>query len=199
MTSELKRHAVVIAACLAVLWTSEVVDQVLLHEQLDQLGIRPRSIFGLRGIPLAPLLHNGFDHLMANTVPLAMLGWFVMLRRKRDFLYVWIAATLVGGAGVWLIGGEGSLHLGASIVVFGFLGYLLLRGIFDRSFWSILGSVAVGALYGTMVWGVLPGRDGISWEGHLFGFVGGGLAAYALRDRSKRSVPKDGAPKAERH
>lgn len=179
----------VIAGCLAVLWALELIDQALFHEQLDQLGVRPRSVRGLQGIPLAPLLHNGFDHLIANTVPLAMLGWFVMLHRKRDFLYVWALSTFVGGTGIWVVGGSGSLHLGASIVVFGFLGYLLLRGIFDRSFWSILGSAAVGALYGSMVWGVLPGRPDISWEGHLFGFIGGGVGAYLLRARRPRPAP----------
>lgn len=183
MTSELKRHAVVIAGCLFVLWALEVVDHLVFGQHLDALGIRPRTIDGLRGIVFAPFLHNGFGHLMANSVPLAMLGWFVMLRRKRDFFYVWAAATVVGGVGVWLFGGAGSLHLGASIIVFGFLGNLLARGIFDRSLWSILGSVAVGALYGGMVWGVLPGQEGISWEGHLFGFAGGIAAAYWLRAR----------------
>lgn len=197
MTSELKRHAAVLAGCLALLWVLEVVDQVVFGQRLDLLGIHPRSVEGLKGILLAPFLHGGFGHLVANTVPLAVLGWFVMFRRTRDFFYVWLVVSLVGGLGVWLIGGSQSVHIGASIVVFGFLGYLILRGFFDKSLWSILGSLAVGVLYGGMIWGVLPGQAGISWEGHLFGFVGGGVAAYWLRTRTPR-LPTRASPARHR-
>jgi membrane associated rhomboid family serine protease len=184
VTRELKQHATVLAGAMIVLWALEVVDAIFLGQQMNGLGIHPRSVEGLWGILLAPFLHGGFGHLIANSVPLAVLGWFVMLRRTRDFFYVWFVVTIVGGVGIWLIGHPQSVHIGASIVVFGFLGYLLLRGFFDKSLWSILGSIGVGVLYGGMVWGVLPGQVGISWEGHFFGFTGGILAAWMLRTRA---------------
>ncbi|MEJ7728677.1 MAG: rhomboid family intramembrane serine protease [Polyangiaceae bacterium] len=184
---ELKRELFTQAAIrgggLALLWVLEIVDQLFLHGSLDQLGIRPRTLTGLRGILLAPLLHGGFAHLVSNSVPLLVLGWMVMLRETRHIFPVTALATLVGGLGVWLVGAPGSVHIGASIVVFGYLGYLLLRGWFERSLWSIVGSLFVAVLYGGLVLGVLPGQAGVSWEGHLFGFLGGVLAARLMRKK----------------
>jgi membrane associated rhomboid family serine protease len=182
---ELKREvftqAAILGGGLALLWVLEIVDQLFLRGSLDQLGIKPRTLSGLRGIVLAPLLHGSFAHLVSNSVPLVVLGWMVMLRETRHIFPVTALATVVGGLGVWLIGSPGSVHIGASIVVFGYLGYLLLRGWFERSLWSILGSLFVAVLYGGLVFGVLPGQAGISWEGHLFGFLGGVLAARLMR------------------
>jgi membrane associated rhomboid family serine protease len=104
-----------------------------------------------------------------------------MLRRTSDFFVVSAIAMLVGGLGTWLFGAP-ALHIGASGVIFGYLGFLLLRGYFERKFASILFSVFVGILYGSLIWGVLPGQPGISWEGHLFGFLGGVLAAKLLAE-----------------
>jgi membrane associated rhomboid family serine protease len=183
--SELKLQASVLLGFTALLWAVEIVDALLFSGGLDGLGIRPRSVVGLRGIALAPLLHGGFGHLIANTVPLLVLGWFVMLRDVRYWFIVGACATFMGGAGVWLIGASNSVHIGASIVVFGFLGYLLLRGVFERKLLTILGSLAVGAMYGGALFGILPGTPGISWEGHLFGFIGGGVAARWCKDDGK--------------
>jgi membrane associated rhomboid family serine protease len=106
-----------------------------------------------------------------------------MVRRKRDLLYVSLLSALVGGAGVWLIGASNSVHIGASILVFGYLGYLLSRGIFERRFWPIVGSLVVFFLYGGALWGVLPGQPGISWEGHAFGLLGGIVSAWLMKPR----------------
>ena len=179
LTHELKLQLRLLAAFVALLWALEIVD-VFVGGSLDKLGIRPRSMTGLPGILVAPLLHRGFAHLAANTVPLAVLAWMVMVRRTSDIVTVSLAATLVGGAGIWLFGGSDTVHIGASILVFGYFGYLLLRGWFERSVTSILGSIVVAALYGGLIVGVLPGTAGVSWEGHLFGFIGGVLAARAL-------------------
>ncbi|HZO11888.1 MAG TPA: rhomboid family intramembrane serine protease [Polyangiaceae bacterium] len=185
---ELKLQAIILFGFVALLWAIEIVDQVVFRGALDNLGVRPRSLVGLPGILLAPFLHGGFAHLMANSVSLLLLGWLVMLRETRDFFVVAVLGTLVGGIGIWLIGPSGSIHIGASIVVFAMLGYLLLRGWFDRRFWPIAGSVVIGLLYGGMLFGMLPGQAGISWEGHLFGFVGGGLAARLLGPRTSPKV-----------
>lgn len=184
---ELKLQVGILGGFTALLWVLEILDAVLFMGGLDAFGIRPRSIVGLRGVILAPLLHGGFGHLIANTVPLLILGWFVMLRATKDWFTVGAFATFIGGMGTWLIGASRSVHIGASGVVFGFLGYLLFRGVFERKFWPIVGSLVVGFMYGGAIWGVLPGQPGISWEGHLFGFLGGILAAKVL---AKREDPK---------
>ncbi len=178
---ELALQASLLGAFIALIWALEIVDQLLFGGALDMLGIRPRTLGGLRGILLAPFLHGGFAHLAANTVPLVILGWMVMMRETKDIFVVSAVTAVIGGLGIWLFGGAGSVHIGASILIFGYLGYLLFRGWFDRSVASMVGSIAVAVLYGGLVFGVLPGQPGISWEGHLFGFVGGVLAARLLR------------------
>jgi membrane associated rhomboid family serine protease len=122
--------------------------------------------------------------LIANTIPFFILGWFVMLQETSDFFVVTAITMLVSGLGVWLFGSAG-LHVGASGLIFGYLGFLLLRGYFERNFPSILLSIIVGVLYGGAIWGVLPTQPGVSWEGHLFGFIGGILAARLLARRKK--------------
>src|SRR5262249_12423638 len=132
-------------------------------------------------------IHLNFAHLIANTVPLLVLGWFVMLRRKRDLFTVSALSALVGGLGIWLIAPALSVHVGASVLIFGYLGYLPSRGFLERRFWPIVGSLVVFFLYGGALTGVLPGTIGVSWQGHLFGLLGGVLAARLL------GTPPDGA------
>lgn len=179
---ELRSQVMILGGLIALLWVLEIIDQ-LTGRALDQLGIRPRTISGLRGILFAPFLHGSITHLLANTVPFLTLGWFVMLRRTSDFWIVSAIAMLVGGLGTWLVGASYTVHIGASGVIFGYLGFLLSRGYFERSFISIALSVVIVVLYGGLLWGVLPGRIGVSWEGHLFGFVGGAIAARLLAQR----------------
>ncbi|MEY2978340.1 MAG: rhomboid family intramembrane serine protease [Prochlorotrichaceae cyanobacterium] len=178
---EFQTQAMILVTIVGIMWGLEIIDVVFLRNHLNQLGIHPRRLSGLLGIPLAPFLHGGFRHLIANTVPLVTLGWLVMLRRTEDFWWVSIISVVVGGLGVWLIGGTGTVHIGASGLVFGYLGFLLLRGYFERSASSILFSIMIFCLYGGLVWGILPWQQrGISWEAHLFGFLGGVLAARLL-------------------
>jgi membrane associated rhomboid family serine protease len=151
-------------------------------------GIQPRTLDGLRGIAIAPLLHRGFTHLASNTIPFLIFGWLTLLLSMRDFIVVTVLAMLVSGLGVWLLGAPQSVHLGASGVIFGYLGYLLVRGYFRRSVGAILLSLLLGGLYGSMLWGLLPLQAGVSWEGHLFGFLGGVLAAYLLSPRASQRV-----------
>jgi membrane associated rhomboid family serine protease len=135
---------------------------------------------------IAPWLHVGFGHLTANTVPLIVLGWLVMLRRTRDFVVVALISALVSGLGIWLFGGSRTIHLGASGVIFGLLGALLARAYFERSWAALALALVAGFLYGGMLWGVLPGTPGVSWLGHFFGFAGGVLAARLLVEDAPR-------------
>jgi membrane associated rhomboid family serine protease len=183
IASEAKMQVAILGGLVALAWGIEVVDRVLLG-QLDVYGIIPRTAIGLRGILFAPLLHGSFAHLMGNTVPFLILGWLVMLRRTRDFLIVTAIVMLLGGLSTWLFGSPG-FHIGASGVIFGYFGFLVSRSYFERSFTAIALSVFVAILYGGLIWGVLPGRPGISWEGHLFGFIGGIVAASLISKRRK--------------
>ncbi|MEL6815526.1 MAG: rhomboid family intramembrane serine protease [Cyanobacteria bacterium J06598_3] len=169
----------------ALLWAIEIVDWAIFRGALDVwFGIHPRRISGLWGIAFAPFLHGDFAHLIANTVPLVSLGWLVMLRKTEDWVIVSVIAALCSGLGTWLIGAPSSVHIGASGVIFGYFGFLLLRGYFERSMVAIAFSLLVVVLYGSIIWGVLPTQPGVSWEGHLCGFLGGVLAARLLAEPS---------------
>jgi membrane associated rhomboid family serine protease len=179
----LRTHATILIGLVCVLWAIELIDLLLFRRGLDGLGIRPRTVGGLVGVFFAPFLHGGLAHLAANTVPLLVLGWLVIARRTSDFFVVSIVVVVLGGLGVWLVGGANTVHIGASGLIFGLLGYLLARAYFERSFVSMLIAVPVGLAYGGTLWGVLPTRPGVSWEGHLFGFVAGVVAAWMLAER----------------
>jgi len=150
-------------------------------DTLLRLGVIPRTVSGLRGIFFAPFLHGSLAHIMANSIPFVVLGWLVMLRDARHFVPVTLAAMLGSGLMAWLLGAPGSVHVGASGLIFGYLGFLILSGWFARSFSSILLSLLVTALWGGMVIGVMPGQTGISWQAHLGGFLGGVLAAAMFK------------------
>lgn len=183
-----KAQAIILGGMIVFIWLVEIVDTFIFQGGLATNGIRPRKVDGLQGILFAPALHSNFSHLMANTIPLLVLGWFVLLRGFKTFVVVTITVILVSGLGTWLIGPSNSVHIGASGLVFGYFGYLLLNSWFERSLASVLWAVLVFLLYGSLIWGVLPQGNGISWQGHLFGFIGGGVAAYLL---AKRSSPAE--------
>ena len=187
LVEDVKVPFLILVGSLAVFWVAEIIDVVLPFWGLDHYGIRPRTESGLWGILASPFLHGGFDHLIGNSVPFLILGWLTMFRERWHFALVTVMAMLLGGLGVWTFGATGSVHIGASGVIFGYLGFLLLSGFFERRFGAILVSLGVGVAYGGLVWGVLPSRPGISWEGHLFGFLAGILAAYVAARLAKRA------------
>lgn len=170
--------AMLIGAFVVLLWIIEIVD-VASGSRLEQAGIEPRSVDGLWGVLFAPVLHDDWTHLIANTVPVLVLGFLVLLSGLGRGLTATGIIWVVGGIGTWLIGGTGN-HIGASILVFGFIAYLLTRGIFTRNIGQLALGVVVFVVYGGALWGVLPSTPGVSWQGHLFGAVGGVVAAWAL-------------------
>lgn len=172
----------VIVGFVALLYLIELVD-VVVARPLDAFGVRPRDVDGLDGIAFAPLLHAGWEHLFANTVPLLLFGFLILLAGVARWLAVTAIVWLVGGVGVWFTGGENTIHLGASVLAFGWLVYLLLRGFFARSAPQIVIGFILLFLYGGLLWGALPGQPGVSWQGHLFGAVGGAWAAWWLGRR----------------
>lgn len=164
-------------------WVVEAVDTVMSH-RLDRFGIRPHTLLGLRGIPLAPFLHLGFGHLAANTVPFLALGTLIALSGLRRVITVATAAAVGSGVLAWLLGSSNEVHIGASGVIFGFLGYIGARAVFDRRIRSILVALVAGMLFGGLLFGVLPDSSGtISWQGHLGGLLGGIVIARVLHPR----------------
>jgi membrane associated rhomboid family serine protease len=179
--------AFVMLLLLAGLWLLEVLDQFS-GNQLDQLGIEARDVDGMPEIFTAPFLHAGWDHLISNSLPFFVLGFLVLL----SGLARWVASSLiiiiVSGLAAWSLTPANTIILGASGLIFGWLTYLLARGIWSRRPAQVVIAVLVLLLYGGLIWGVLPGAAGVSWQAHLGGAVGGVMAAWLLHRRSSRQL-----------
>jgi membrane associated rhomboid family serine protease len=178
----LKAQATVLGGALVLMWIVFGLTFITGGALLG-LGVIPRTAIGLRGILFAPFLHGSFNHLLANSIPFVLLGWLVMLRDSRHLVPVTAYAMLFSGLAAWLVGASGSVHIGASGLIFGYLGFLMLAGWFARSASSIILSIVVTIMWGGIVIGVFPGQVGISWQAHLGGFVGGIFAARRYRVR----------------
>ncbi len=185
--SQLAQIAQVIGVFVAALWLVEILDVTVFDDAWERRGIRPRMLSGLQGVALAPLLHDDFTHLVANTVPLIILGGLVLAHGMRVWASVTGVVVVVGGLATWLFARSAN-HIGVSGVVFGYLGYLLAAAFFERSLRSIVIGAVAFFLYGGLLFGVLPGQPGVSWESHLFGAAAGVLAAWLLRSRSPAPV-----------
>lgn len=184
--SSIGRAFVAMCAFVPILFLVELCDR-LLGGQLDaEGGIVPHDVSALDGVLLAPFLHSGFEHVLANSIPLILLGTFVLASGTRRFLAATVLIILASGLGVWFFSPPRTLTVGASGVVFGYLGVLLTRGIVERSWWHIAVGLLIGLLYGWQIIGVLPGNERISWQAHLFGFAGGVVAAIVFRRRRPR-------------
>ncbi len=165
---------------LLLIWALAVVDLLTGRRLWRHLGIQPRCLEGLPGILVAPLLHQDFRHTAANSAPLVILGSLILLQGLEVLGLVTALCWLLSGIGIWLLGRKGTIHLGASGVIFGYLGYLLLRGYFDRSIPAIALAILAGLLYGGTLWGLLPLQRGKSWVGHGSGFLAGAIVARHL-------------------
>ena len=179
-----------VLALLGAMWLFEVADLALDH-RLDQYGIEPRDPDGLVGVVAAPFLHVGFGHLIANSIPFVVLGIIIALQGVARVLGVTVIVMLVSGLGTWLVAAENSIHVGASGVVFGYATYLLARGIFNRSIGEIAIGLGVAAIWGTALLSGLEPQEGVSWQGHFFGAVGGVVAARVFANR-RRERPSAG-------
>ncbi|HEX6473347.1 MAG TPA: rhomboid family intramembrane serine protease [Streptosporangiaceae bacterium] len=177
---------VVVGFALAVMWVLEVIAYVTDNHILTW-GIRAHDVTDLPHVFTAPFLHASFDHLISNTVPFAILGFLAALRGLGKFLVMNLIVMVIGGLGVWFLGPANGVTVGASILIFGYFGYLAGRGVFERRLVDILIAVVVGVLYGTAIAAsVVPNNPQISWQGHLFGLIGGVLAAWNLRRRDAK-------------
>ncbi len=156
---------------LVIIWAIEIIDTTAADERLQSHGIRPRELGGLDGVLWAPFLHSDFGHVASNSVPLLALGGLVAARGMRYWGRVTLVALFVGGGLTWAIAGTGN-HIGASGVVFGYLGALLGAAVFERRPRSLAPALLVLGFYSSLLAGLVP-QDAISWEGHLFGMLSG--------------------------
>jgi membrane associated rhomboid family serine protease len=177
-----------VGAMVVLMWVVEVLDAAGAH--LDANGIHPRDVDTLPDIAFAPFLHAGWGHLVGNTIPFVILGATIALGGLARTAAVVVIVALIGGLGTWLIGPAGTNHIGASGLVFGFAAYLLARGIFSRRPLHLVIGVAVLAVYGTtLAFSLLP-HPGVSWQSHVFGAIGGIVAARILDTRARaRAAP----------
>src|SRR5438477_489561 len=179
------RVAVEIAlAFVALLWLIQLFNWTL-DLELQRFGVRPREWQGLVGILLAPLLHADFFHLLANTLPLLVLGTVMLHLYPGSALRVLLAVYLGPGIAVWLFARD-NVHIGASGMAYGLVGYILVAGLIRRDRRAIAASLLVCFMYGALVWGLLPIEPGVSWETHLVAALIGIVLAIALR---RRDIP----------
>jgi membrane associated rhomboid family serine protease len=182
------RAFVTMCAVIPVLFVVEAIDRGIGGGSLDLAGgIIPRHLDGLDGVLFSPFLHAGWDHLYGNAVPLILVGTFALAGGTRRFLWSTALIMLVSGLGVWFIGDSGSVVVGASGVIFGYLGLLFTRGFVERSWWNLGVAAFIGLLYWYQIYNVLPTDQPISWQGHLLGLLGGAVAAIVFR---RRRTPK---------
>src|SRR5882724_5472068 len=186
-SSPMLKRLTPIFALIALCWAVFVVNNLMLNGHLNQYGIRPRHIGGLPGIIWSPFLHGSFQHLMANTVPLALLGAILCLRGRNEFAIVTMMGVILSGVLTWLIG-RNAYHIGASGLIFCFFGYLASLAFFERKLGTLLLSIVCIVGYGGIIRGILPSSRAVSWEGHLAGLISGITLAWLIA-----SVKKEGA------
>jgi len=163
---------------LATIWIVFILE--LVFPWLQAFGIHPLDVSSLPFIFTSPLLHANFEHIISNSIPGAIFAFLVGYSGKRVFWEVTTFVVIIGGLGTWLLGGVGTNHIGASGLVYGWLAYLIVRGFFNRSIGQIITGVVLGFFYSGLIFGLLPGTEGVSWQAHLFGAIGGFVAGMMI-------------------
>jgi membrane associated rhomboid family serine protease len=170
------------------IYTIHIVNVFILSPiglDLRQLGIKPRTVLGLIGIPLAPLLHGGFFHLFSNTIPLFILLLLLTTFYENKVFIILTVSVVLGGFLVWLFGRGGYVHIGASGLIYSIAAFMMVNGFIEKNMKSLLLSIAVIFLYGGLIWGVFPTHFWVSWEGHLFGAIAGVICAFNTKSLEK--------------
>jgi membrane associated rhomboid family serine protease len=178
----------ILAGMVALMWIVEAIDVAAGH-RLDSAGIEPHDPEGLIGVVTAPFLHASFGHLIGNTLPFVTLGVVIAFQGAARVLAVTALVALVSGLGTWLFGAEGTVHIGASGVVFGYATYLLARGFFNRDPLELAIAALVAVVWGGALAGSLLPHEGISWQSHVFGAIGGVIAAQVF---ARKREPEEG-------
>ncbi len=170
-------------AIVILLWVLFLIDK-LLGLNLTAFGIVPRTTRGLLGIFTAPLLHAGFFHLLSNSIPIFVLSAATFYFYKKEAPGVFLKSIIIGGGLVWLFARSAN-HIGVSGLIYSLALFLIVTGFIKKDIKSILISAGIIFMYGGLIWGVFPGRVSVSWEGHLFGAIAGGIIAYSTFKTNK--------------
>ncbi|MDO4686981.1 MAG: rhomboid family intramembrane serine protease [Corynebacterium sp.] len=173
------------------IWGVFILD-TLTGGWLKYYGIHPLDPSALSGIVTSPFLHADLMHLMSNTMPGAIFVFLIGLSGRRVFWEVTAISAVVGGMGTWLFGGIGTNHIGVSGLIYGWFSYLVIRGIANRNLLHIILGVILATAYSCYIWGVIPGTPGISWQGHLFGGIGGALAGWFITSDDTQARRRNG-------
>lgn len=170
----------------ALIWFIKLVESFF-AVSFSTWGIRPRTQSGLVGIITAPLLHTDFNHLISNTIPMLVLGIIIFNFYKKIAFEIFFVIYLFSGILIW-IAARDAYHIGASILIYGFIGFLVASGIFRKEFRAILLAILVILLYGGAIYGIFPANNtNVSWEGHLFGCIVGAIAAWYYRNAGSKT------------
>ena len=180
---------IVMGVFLAVIWVLQVVNWADGYRLDSEFGILPEHVSRLGEIFTAPFLHFSWQHIEGNSVPLFVLGVLAAYRSVARFLLLTAIVAVTSGMAVWLFQSSNELTVGASGLIFGYFGYVLLRGFIDRNLVDIGVGLLAGALYWTILAVAIPGTPGVSWIGHVGGLVGGILAAWVLRTPAAQRRP----------
>lgn len=187
------------AGYIVLIWAVHLINLIVFGGTLVYFGIHPLEPSSLPFIFTSPILHVNFEHLISNTVPGAIFAFLIGYSGHRVFWEVTFFVVTIGGLGTWLLGGPGTNHVGASMLVYGWLAYLVVRGIFNRSASQIALGVLLGLMYSGLVWGMLPVTPGVSWQAHLFGAVGGAAAGVMITSDDPPALrDKKGAQKTQK-
>ncbi len=176
----MKKSLVIALSIVSLLWVIYIID-LIIPIDFTGFGILPRSSSGIKGILFAPFLHLNLAHIMSNTMPLMILLTGLFWFYERIAWRVLALSVIIGDGLVWILG-RSLVHVGASGVIFSLVAFFIFSAIFKKNFKALILGLFVFFLYGGIIWGVLPGQPGISWEGHMFGFITGGMLAYFFRD-----------------
>lgn len=180
-----KRSGILNGAVVGLMWLLELID-VVLQGALDWIGVHAWEFSMLWTVFTAPFAHGDFGHLAANSVPLLVLGFVIALDGVRQWAYVTLAAAIGSGLFAFVLNAPGTVTIGASGIVFGYLTYLIARGLFSADWRQLVLGAVVLLVYGSVLWGVFPTAPGVSWQGHLGGAVAGILAAWWLHSTERR-------------
>ncbi len=184
---------ILMLALTAVIWAVQIVN-VEDDYGLDRFGLRPRDVGGLWGVLTMPFLHTDWDHLLSNTLPVILIGWVVLLEGVRVFALVTAAVVLGGGVLTWAVGPGGTVIVGASALVFGWLGYLIARAVVSRRIRWIVSAAMVLVIFGTLLSGLVPvTHTQVAWQAHVCGFLAGaamGATLHSRGDAQRRLRPR---------
>jgi membrane associated rhomboid family serine protease len=193
--AEARKALFVMVAFLAILWIVQLAN-VLDHYQLTtDYGIRPRDLSSLPDIVSAPFLHVSWTHIESNSGPLFIFGFLAAYRGVVRFLGLTALVIVASGLAAWFFGSPGTIGVGASGVVFGYLGYILVRGFFDRHGIDIMIGAVMALCFAYQFTVLLP-HAGIGWQAHIGGLVAGVVGGWIFRDRSARASARKEAKAA---